>query len=156
MFREMRRRKQALERSECEEILKAAPRGVLSLLGDDGYPYGVPINFCYRDGKVYFHGAKVGHKIDAIEACDKVSLTVLDEGERHEGEWWMCFRSVICFGRIRKVEDPKTIERSLWDLAGKYFPEEVDTADDIRRNGPRVQVLELTIDHMSGKFVREK
>ena len=82
MFREVARKKQALDRAACEEILKQEPRGVLSLIGDDGYPYGLPINFwyCADDGKIYFHSGKCGHKIDALKACDKASFCVYDSG----------------------------------------------------------------------------
>ncbi len=73
MFRKMRRFKQQISNDECIAVLKNTKRGVLSLIGDDGYPYGIPIDhwYCEEDGKIYFHGAKEGHKIDAIKACDK-------------------------------------------------------------------------------------
>jgi uncharacterized protein len=68
MFRKMRRSKQELTKEECIEILKKEPRGVLSVQGEEGYPYGMPMTHWYneKDGKIYFHGAKSGHKIDAI------------------------------------------------------------------------------------------
>ena len=71
MFRPMRRWKQQLSDAECIAILEKEPRGILSVLGDDGYPYGIPMNhwYCEADGKLYFHGAKTGHKIDAISQC---------------------------------------------------------------------------------------
>ena len=89
VFRKMRRIKQQISREECIRILKEEPRGVLSMLGDDGYPYGIPLNhwYCEEDGKIYFHGAKTGHKIDAITNYDKVSFCVYNEGYRNEGEW---------------------------------------------------------------------
>ena len=89
MFREMRRYKQELSKEECIEILKNEPRGVLSMLEDDGYPYGIPMTHWYDEatGNIYFHGAKIGHKIDAINRCDKVSFCVYDKGYRKEGEW---------------------------------------------------------------------
>ena len=88
MFREMRRSKQQISREECIEILKNEARGVLSVLGDDGYPYGFPINqyYCEADGKIYFHGGRIGHRIDAVKRHDKVSFCVYDEGYRREGE----------------------------------------------------------------------
>ena len=80
MFRPMRRFKQQISDAECKEILKNEKRGVLSLLGDDGYPYGLPISHLYseEDNKIYFHGAKEGHKIDAIKNYDKASFCVYD------------------------------------------------------------------------------
>ena len=82
MFRKLLRRKQQLSGSECIEILKNEPRGVLSVVGDEGYPYGLPIDhwYCEENSKLYFHCGKIGHKLDAIRACDKVSYCVMDGG----------------------------------------------------------------------------
>ena len=112
MFRPMRRCEQQLELNECIEILKAEPRGVLSLLGDNGYPYGIPMDhwYCEQDGKLYFHGAKNGHKIDSLQSCDKVSYCVYDKGFRKEGEWALNIRSVIVFGRMHPVADIRQAE----------------------------------------------
>ena len=114
MFRQMRRFKQLLPIETCQQILTTQKRSVLSLLGDDDYPYGVPMNFVYDPtrgelGSVFFHSAVEGHKLDALIAHDKASLTVMDGGERHEGEWWYYVNSVICFGRICVVEDPRDV-----------------------------------------------
>ena len=97
MFRKMRIFKQQLEQKECIEVLKSQPRGVLSILGEDGYPYGIPIDYwyCEEENRIYFHGAKEGHKIDAIKECDKASFCVYDEGYREEGEWALNIKSVI-------------------------------------------------------------
>ena len=107
MFPEMKRIRQKLPESECIEILKQEPRGVLSVLGEDDYPYGMPINhwYCEADGKLYFHGGKTGHKIDAMKRHDKVSFCVYDAGWREEGDWALHIRSVIVFGRIEWIED---------------------------------------------------
>ena len=161
MFRQMRRFKQQLPDEECRQILSSTKRGVLSVLGDDDYPYGVPINFVYlpnvgEHGAVYFHSALTGHKIDAITAHDKASFAVMDEGRRNEGEWWYYVNSVICFGRICVVEDPELIHSSLYALGSKYFPAGTDIEADIAKNGRRVKMLELKIEHMTGKHVQEK
>ena len=115
MFREMTRKKQQLPEAECIEILKTQLRGVLSVLGDDDYPYGMPINHYYneQDGKLYFHGGKNGHKIDAIRRHDKASFCVYDEGYRKEGDWALSIRSVIVFGRIELITEPEKYTGSL-------------------------------------------
>ena len=95
MFRKMRRFKQQISEEECIRILKEQPRGVLSMIGDDGYPYGIPLDHWYSGNKLYFHGAKVGHKMDAITAFDKVSYCVMDEGFRRDGEWALNIKSVV-------------------------------------------------------------
>ena len=154
-FRPMRRFKQSLPEEECFRILGQAYRGFLSVNGD-GYPYTVPINFVCEDGKLYFHCAKEGHKLDALRACDKACFTVLDEPEKEPGDWWYHVKSVICFGRVGIVADERERVDRLRSLAGKYFPDSHDTESDILHNGPKAEILAFTIEHVSGKAVREK
>ena len=107
MFREMVRKHLQLPERECLDVLRQEPRGVLSVLGDDGYPYGMPMDHWYNeeDGHLYFHSGPMGHKVDALKNCDKVSYCVFDKGFVREGEWALNIRSVIVFGRMRVVED---------------------------------------------------
>ena len=81
MFREMRRKRQQLSPEETEAILSRRTNGVLAVLGDEGYPYAVPLSYVWHDGRIYFHCAKSGHKLDAIRACDKVCFTVVDKDD---------------------------------------------------------------------------
>ena len=157
MFRPMRRFKQQVSEAECIRILQEEKRGVLSVLGEDGYPYGIPMNHWYNpeDGKIYFHGAKTGHKIDAIARCDKVSFCVWDAGYRKEGEWALNVTSVIVFGRIRLVADEEKAKLIGANLCRKFTDDEEYIRAEIQRAISRVQCLELTIDHMTGKLVNE-
>ncbi len=155
MFREMRRKKQQISAEECEAVLGSAPRGVLAVHGDDGYPYAVPMDFVYREGHIYFHGAKAGHKIDAIRRDDRVSFCVLSEGVREENDWWFHFTSVVAFGRIREMEDREEADEYLRLLGRKYMPGEDVIEEDMRRNAANACVLDLTIEHMTGKRVKE-
>ncbi len=156
VFRKMRRIRQQLGEEECLRILREAPRGVLAVLGDGDYPYAVPLDFLYRDGKLYFHGARQGHKLDAIRRHDKVSFCVMDEGFRREGEWALNIRSVIIFGRIRAMRPEENgIEALLRAFGSKYYPDAESLEREIRSGIDRVQMLELTIEHMSGKLVNE-
>ena len=122
MFRPMRRFKQQISDAQCIEILKNEKRGVLSLLGDDGYPYGLPISHLYseEDNKIYFHGAKEGHKIDAIKNYDKASFCVYDSGYRKDGEWALNINSVIVFGKIRLITDPDLTRKICTKLVQKF------------------------------------
>ena len=156
MFREMRRKKQELSKDECIEILTNEPRGVLALLGDDDYPYAIPMSHVYDNGKIYFHGARQGHKHDAAEKCDKVSYCVLNKGTRNEGEWWYTFKSVIVFGRIRILDDENERIEKLRKLGNKFFPSAQETEDEINRLLHKTEVFEITVEHMSGKIVKEK
>ena len=157
MFRKMRRFKQQISNDECIEVLKNTKRGVLSLIGDDGYPYGIPIDhwYCEADGKIYFHGAKEGHKLDAIKACDKVSFCVYDDGFRKEGEWALNIKSVITFGRIKLVDDEDIARKICIEITRKFTDDEEYLQKELASAFPRVQCLELTPEHMTGKLVNE-
>lgn len=156
MFRKMRRIKQQISDEECIRVLKEQPRGVLSMLGDDGYPYGIPLDHLYmEDGHIYFHGAKEGHKIDAISGCDKVSYCVYDQGYRKEGEWALNINSVVVFGRIRIVEDEEKKKEICIKLLKKFSDDEAYIEHEMKNAFPRVNCLELIPEHMTGKLVCE-
>ena len=157
MFRNLQRIKQQLPQEECVELLKNQLRGVLSVQGDDGYPYGLPINhyYCPEDGKLYFHSGRTGHKIDAIRRNSKASFCVYDEGFRREGEWALNIRSVIVFGRIEMVEDQETIYSIARQLSYKFTNDEQYIDREITRSGPRTLMFALVPEHMTGKIVNE-
>ncbi len=157
MFRPLRRIKQQLAQEECISILKQEVRGVLSVLGDNDYPYGLPINYWYSedDGKIYFHGSREGHKIDAVTKHDKVSFCVFDKGTQTEGKIGLDYKSVIVFGRIKIVKDrEKTVDicrklSSQFNFGNDYIEEE------IKKFSKFVMCLELTPEHICGKTVNE-
>ena len=153
VFREMRRKKQVLSQKEVEGILHKGTSGVLALLGDNDYPYAVPISYVYDNGKVYFHSAKSGHKIDAIQKAAKASFCVIDEDLVVPEEYTTYFRSVIAFGRIRIVEDDSEKRAAIEKLAIKYAPEDTAANRDyaISREWKPLCMLEMTIDHVTGK-----
>ncbi len=157
MFRKMRRPDQALPEEDCLQILKTEKRGVLSVIGDDGYPYGTPINHFYNeaDGRLYFHGGKIGHKVDAMRACSKVSYCVFDSGTRIEGDWALTFRCVIVFGHMEFIEDSAEIERICRLLSAKFTDDQAYTDAEVRRALSRTLVYALTPEHMTGKRVHE-
>ena len=156
-MRPMRRANQALSDEVVRHILETEKRGVLSLLGDDGYPYGVPLDFVLRGDTIYFHSAKEGHKLDAIAACDKASFCVLSRGELDERDGWSYFwNSVIAFGRMRVVTDPSEKEQALRALGQKYFPTADEVERELQKDGARVACLALSIEHITGKRVHER
>lgn len=157
MFRKMRREKQRISEEECIEILKNEPRGVLSMLGDDDYPYGVPINqfYCKENGHIYFHGGKVGHRVDAVKKHDKVSLCVYDGGYRREGEWALNIKSVIVFGRIRIVDDYDEMIDICRRLSYKFTQNSEYIEDEIKKYGSATLLMELIPEQITGKLVKE-
>ena len=156
-FREMRRAKQALSPEECRTVLQSAKRGVLSMIGDGGCPYGLYLNPHYSesDGRIYFHGSRTGHKVESLRKDPRASFTVIDEGVKDEGGWAYTFRSVVVFGHVEFVDDPETAICICRALAQRFNPNASDIEDEIRRAGAAVQVFALVPEHITGKRVHE-
>ena len=153
MFREMRRKRQALTQAQCQAILEQGSCGVLALSGDDGYPYAVPLSYLYHQGKLYFHCAKSGHKLDALRREPKASFCVVAQDQVVPLEYTTLYRSVIVFGRLRELEDDKEKRAAIEALALKYAPQDTPAhrEEAIRRDWGPLCVLELTPEHVSGK-----
>ncbi len=152
MFRKMRRTRQELSKEECEKILTTATSGVLAVAGDDGYPYAVPLSYLYEDGKIYFHVAKSGHKIDAITRDNKVSFCVIGQDLVIPEKFTTYYRSVIAFGRARILTDDTERMEALTKLAIRYSPDDEEGRNkEIERDFANVCMIEITVDHMTGK-----
>ena len=152
MFREMRRKKQALSTEESLAILNRGISGVLAVTGDQGYPYAVPLSYVYDNNKIFFHCALSGHKLDAIAANNKVSFCVVGQDRVMPQEYTTYFRSVIIFGRARILEDPIEKRTALEKLAAKYSPEqETGRLREIDRLFERTCMVEIVIEHITGK-----
>lgn len=157
MFRPMQKKKQQLSQEECFQILKEEPRGILSVLGDEDYPYGMPLNhyYCEETGKLYFHTGKSGHRQDALQKHDKVSFCVYDQGYRREGEWALNIRSVIVFGRVKVLEDREQALDIIRRLSYKFTSDTDYIEHEIAAAADHVLCLELTPEHITGKLVNE-
>ena len=152
MFREMRRKKQQLGEDECLAIVDAATSGVLSVIGDDGYPYGVPLSFVRTGKTLVFHSAAEGHKIDAIKANPKASFTIAAQDEVVPSEYNTHFRSVIAFGQVRIVEDRAEKMTLLRALGERYWPNHDNELEaEIAPRFDRMHVLAFDIEHLTGK-----
>lgn len=158
MFRAIRRKKREIPLEAAEALLRACRRGVLAVNGDGGYPYAIPINYVYDEAaqKIYFHGAKEGHKVDALRACDKVCFTVYGNETVKEEAWAPFLQSAVVFGRCRLVKPGERAMALLKKLAMKYYPEERLADSEIARAGGFAQIFEIEIEHLSGKEVQEK
>ena len=156
MFREMRRKKQALSNEESHAILIRQSFGVLAVSGDDGYPYAVPLSYVYHDSKIYFHCAASGHKLDAMRRNPKVSFCVIDSDKVVPEKFTTYYRSVIAFGTARILEQEQEKRAALELLAAKYSPDlEQERAQEISKSFHRVCMVELKIEHLSGKEAKE-
>ena len=156
MFRAMRRKKQLLPEAETLAMLDSCNSGVLALHGDDDYPYAVPLSFAHEDGRLYFHAATAGHKLDAVARNDKASFCVIAADDIVPEKFTTYFRSAIAFGRARLVTGDDEKRHALMLLAGKYSPEHLDEAGaEIDGDWQRTAVVALDIEHLTGKAAME-
>ena len=158
MFRDIRKKKNQISTEAAEQRLREARRGILAVNGREGYPYAIPINYYYdREAqKIYFHGARAGHKAEAIRACDKVCFTVYG-GEFYKNDHWAPYvQSVLVYGRCRLVENIAVTEARVRELAMKYYPSAEEVEAEIAKDLRAVQLYEITVEHMTGKQVHEK
>lgn len=156
-FREMRRRRQQISEEECISILQKGTSGVLSVLGDNGYPYGVPISYVYHYGRIYFHSATRGHKVDVLARNPKASFTVIALDNVLPEKYTTCFESVICFGNVKFIEDEEEKREILCLLGHRYNPfgGEEGLMREIAGAIGRVLVMEFVPEHISGKRAKE-
>ncbi len=155
MFRPLKRIKQQLSEDECKEILLNEPRGVLSVIGDDNYPYALPINFYYdaTENKIYFHTGKEGHKLDSIKKNNKVSFCVYDKGFHKDNHWSLNIKSVVVFGKISITEN---WSRDMMVSFCKRFTDDMEYINsEIDKFQKNTIVMCLEIEHMTGKLVNE-
>lgn len=153
MFRAMRRIKQQLTVEEARAVLENCTSGVLSLIGDDGYPYGVPLSYVLVGDKIYFHCAQEGHKIDAITRDGRASFCVIAADEVIPEKYTTAYQSVIVFGQIRILTDEVEKRMAIQKLAARYSPEESAESreDEINQFWQQLCMLELTIEQITGK-----
>ena len=156
MFREMRLKKQQLSEEETVGILQSCTAGVLAVTGDDGYPYAVPISYAYQDGRLYFHMARSGHKLDGIRRDDRVSFCVIQMDEVQPAAFTTHYRSAIAFGRARILTADSEIQAAMESLARKYSLGYLQSGrEEIRKEWKNFLAVEVTIEHMTGKAASE-
>ncbi len=156
-FRPLIRKNKELPLEDCLALLRNEKRGVLSVLGDGGYPYGTPMNHYYseEDGKLYFHCGRLGHRLDSLQKDGKACFTCMEAGTPIPGDWALEVKSVIAFGRIEIIDDPKLVYETAAKLSRKFTDDEAYISAEIERSGPATLLLAMTVDHICGKKVKE-
>lgn len=152
MFQKMRRKRQELSYEETVEIMKRNRTGVLALSEEGGYPYAVPVNYVYADGKLIFHGAKSGQKIEMIRKNKKASFCIIDQDQLVAEEYTTYFRSVIAFGKIQEITEWENMYADMVLLSQSVregFKKEME--DEIERGKAALCVCEFEIEHVTGK-----
>lgn len=158
MFRPIRKKKNEIGIEAVKKLLHDSRRGILAVNGDDNYPYAIPVNYLYdeENQKIYFHGSRAGHKVDAIKNCDKVCFTVFGNETFKKESWAPFLQSAVIFGRCHLVTDQPVAMALLKRFAMKFYPDESMVDEEIAVSGKAVQMYEIVIEHLSGKEVQER
>ena len=158
MFRPIRKKKNEISVDKAKALLHSSRRGVLAVNGDDGYPYAIPINYLYdeENEKIIFHGAKAGHKVDALKKNDKICFTVFGNEMVKEEAWAPFLQSVVVFGRCHLVESQEEAIALVKKFAAKYYPNMDMVNEEAASSGRAVQMFEKQIEHLSGKEIQER
>lgn len=152
MFQKMRRFKQELKQYEIERILQSNTSGILAVIDNGGYPYTVPLSFVYANGKIYFHSAKVGHKVDAIKNCKKATFCVVDKDDVQPEKYTTFYKSVIAFGHVEIVNDMDETLSAINELGEKYYPNHSkELQREIDKFKTAFLIIRFDIEHITGK-----
>lgn len=156
MFRAMRRKKQLLSKEETIDILNSGTSGILGVLGDDGYPYTVPVSYTFEDDKILIHSAIEGHKVDSIKKNEKVSFCVIDRDEVKQKTFTSHYRSAIIFGRARIITGDSEKQAVLESIVEKLSPDYIEEGHEyIKNDMHRVVIIEIKIEHITAKAATE-
>ena len=156
MFKKMRRLDRELNKTDIEEILTHGEYGILSTMGTDGYPYGIPVNYVYMNGKIYFHCAgDAGHKVDNLNHCAKVCFTVVGKTRLMPEKFSLQYESIVAFGVAKALTQEK--RQTLEKLIQKYSPEHLEAGlQYINRAIDQTAVYQITVEHVTGKGRKEQ
>lgn len=155
-MREMRRKKQALSKEMCEDILRCVSEGMLAMQGEDGYPYVVPVNFAYEAGYIYIHGAVSGYRIDEVLAHPKVTFAVMDRKDVVKEEYTTYFTSVICQGNAALAVSDEDKRKGLWAICNKFMPElQEESHRRIEEGLAHTSIVMIHVENMTGKRASE-
>ena len=147
----MRRKDRQLEENEIKVILEKNQYGVLSTIGADGYPYGVPLTYIYEGENIYFHCAVEGHKLENIAFNSKVSFCVVCDTEILPEQFSTRYQSVIVFGEINELSENDK-EKVLLKVVEKFSPEFTEKGVNyIKAAKGRARVFELKIERITGQ-----
>ena len=152
MFRKIKLKDRAVDDEKAIEILLKGSYGVLSTTGEDGFPYGVPLNYTYFDNCICFHCAQQGHKLENIKLNEKVSFCVVTCSDVLANKFDTDYESAIAFGRANEVTDESEKKDILLSVINKYSKDYLDAGMNyMEKYWDETKVIKIKIDHFSGK-----
>ncbi len=157
MFREIRRKDRVLDEEGIVELLETGEYGFLSMVGTDGFGYGIPISFVKEGESIYFHCAPEGYKLECLRENPKVSFCVVGKTRVIPNQFTTAYESALVFGTMQLELSEEECRHALRLLTKKYCSGfEAIGEKYIDKSFHRTNVLRLDIEHISGKCKRIK
>ena len=154
MFKEIRRQDRKLSNADTDEVLLKGNYGVLSMIGESGYAYGVPLSYVYMDNGIYLHCALEGQKLSHIRNNNRVSFCVVGEANPLPDQFSMKYKSAIIFGKAREINGEEKL-RALIGLVKKYSGEYLEKGKEYAANSiDKTVVIRIDIERITGKARR--
>lgn len=150
-MKELRRKDKQITIEDAKDVLANASYGILSTVGEGDQPYGVPLNFVYRDDTIYFHCALTGHKLDNLESNPKVSFCVVGNVEILPSDFSTNYVSTMVFGIASEAEGEERHKALMW-LLEKYSPDFIEEGKKyVHKLDNVTKVIKIKVQHLSGK-----
>ena len=155
MERDMFKKEREVSLEETERLLELGHHGTLSVNGDDGYPYGVPVNYVYLNKAIYIHSAKYGYKMDAIKENNKVCFSAIISSEIIPSKFTAKFESIIAFGKVELVEDNDEKQMVLETFINNFSPDFAEGGlKFIKAASDKTAIIKINVENVKGKVYR--
>lgn len=155
MFKEMRRKEKLMSKDDTIKIMATAEYGTLACIGENGYPYSVPLNYAYENGKIYFHSAHEGHKAANIQFNNHVSFSMVNYYKLLPDKFDTEYDSAIIYGKVYKIIEEPEKRHALMLLIAKYSNDYQEQGSAyIERAINATTAFKIEIEHMTGKLGR--
>ena len=153
-MKEIRRKDREIDLTDAKDLLKTCEYGVMSTADSVNQPYGIPINYVYQNGSIYFHCAKSGHKLDNIKDNPKVSFCVVGKTKLLPSEFATEYESAVAFGIASEVQGSERTD-ALIAILEKYSPEFINEGKRyLEQKDKATTVVKIDINHITGKARR--
>lgn len=137
---------------ETLSLIRSCRFAVLSLVDPDSLPYGVPLDYIYRDNDLYFHGAKEGRKIDSIKMNPKGCAVIPGDTDVVPEKFGREYTSAIVEGPIELIDDPEMKRQVMtWVVESNSLDHQEKGKAIIEKMLDRVLIYKMHLETVSGK-----
>ncbi|MDT3700986.1 MAG: pyridoxamine 5'-phosphate oxidase family protein [Thermincola sp.] len=151
MFKDVRRKDRKLNNEQAFEIIEKGEYGVLSTSGENGCPYGIPVNYVLYDNSIYFHCAQEGRKLQNINFNNQVSFCVVAYAQVQPEKFISRYESAVVFGQAAEAIGAEK-EKAMVEFARRFCKDNFnEVLEHVNHFFNSVKIIKITIEHVTGK-----